>query len=71
MTTSVQYGPIGQVLIPAQDADRAVEFYQEVLGFKFLFQVPGRGIAFFDCGGVRLFIGEPEACQEFSNGAPI
>ncbi len=58
-------------MIPAQDLDRPVEFYRDAPGFKFLFQVPGRGMAFFGRDGVRLCIGEPEAGQEFSNGAPI
>ncbi|MCX8251690.1 MAG: VOC family protein [Dehalococcoidia bacterium] len=55
-------------MIPAQDADRAVEFYRDALGFKFLFLELGGGMAFFGHGGVRLFIGEPETGQEFSNG---
>ncbi|MDA1258068.1 MAG: VOC family protein, partial [Chloroflexi bacterium] len=71
MTGSVRYGPIGQILIPVKDVDRSVRFYRDILGFTFPFQVPGRGMAFFDCWGVRLFLGVPELGQEFSNGKPV
>ncbi len=47
---------IGQVLIPVENLERAVSFYRDVLGLKFLFQAPPQ-MAFFDCGGVRLLVG--------------
>ena len=47
-------GQIGQVAICVKDADRAMKFYRDVLGMKFLFQFPG--MAFFDCGRVRLYL---------------
>jgi catechol 2,3-dioxygenase-like lactoylglutathione lyase family enzyme len=50
---------IGQIAVPVRDLDRAVDFYREVLGMRFLFRVPN--MAFFDCGGVRLMLGVPEA----------
>lgn len=46
---------IGQIAINAPDLPRAVAFYRDALCLKFLFQVPG--MAFFDCGGVRLLLG--------------
>jgi methylmalonyl-CoA/ethylmalonyl-CoA epimerase len=46
---------IGQIALNAVDLDRAVAFYRDVLGMKLLFQAPP-GLAFFDCGGVRLMI---------------
>jgi methylmalonyl-CoA/ethylmalonyl-CoA epimerase len=49
---------IGQIGIVAHDLDRAVAFYRDVLGLKFLFRVPN--LAFFDCGGVRLMLSAPE-----------
>jgi len=45
---------IGQVAIAVVDLDRAVAFYRDVLGLTFLFQYPG--MAFFGCGGVRLYL---------------
>jgi methylmalonyl-CoA/ethylmalonyl-CoA epimerase len=49
---------IGQVFVSISDIDRAVEFYRDVLGMRFLFRFPG--IAFFDCDGVRLYLAQPE-----------
>lgn len=54
-------GPIGQIHVSVTDVDRAVAFYRDVLGIPFLFQVPGQPMAFFDCGGVRLYLGVPES----------
>ncbi len=52
---------IGQIAINVHDLERAITFYRDALGLRFLFQVPK--MAFFDCGGVRLMLGiadEPE-----------
>ena len=49
---------IGQIAIRAKDMGRAVRFYRETLGMRFLFEVPN--LAFFDCGGVRIMLGIPE-----------
>jgi len=46
---------IGQIALQADDLERAVAFYRDSLGMRFLFQVPP-GLAFFDCGGIRLMI---------------
>lgn len=53
---------IGQVSVRVQDLDRAVSFYREQLGMRFLFQVPN--MAFFDCSGVRLMLSLPEKGSE-------
>ena len=50
---------LGQVALRVRDLDRAVGFYQDILGMKFLFRVPTMG--FFDAGGVRLMLGLPES----------
>jgi len=52
---------IGQIHISVDDVDRAVGWYRDVLGLEFLFQVPGQPMAFFICGGVRLYLGKPES----------
>jgi catechol 2,3-dioxygenase-like lactoylglutathione lyase family enzyme len=49
---------IGQISIPVQDLETAVEFYRDSLGMQFLFQVPN--MAFFDCEGVRILLAIPE-----------
>jgi methylmalonyl-CoA/ethylmalonyl-CoA epimerase len=41
------------------DLGRAVSFYRDVLGLRFLFQAPP-SLAFFDCGGVRLMLDSSE-----------
>jgi methylmalonyl-CoA/ethylmalonyl-CoA epimerase len=53
---------IGQIAVPVRDLDTAVGFYRDVLGMRFLFQAPP-GLAFFDCGGVRLLLDGPAAAH--------
>ena len=60
-------GTIGQIHVSVGDIDRADAFYSDVLGMKFLFQVPGQPMAFFDCDGVRLYLGRPESPEFRSN----
>jgi methylmalonyl-CoA/ethylmalonyl-CoA epimerase len=55
-------GPIGQIALTVTDTARAVEFYRDKLGMRFLFQVPN--LAFFDCGGVRLMLSHPEKPED-------
>lgn len=52
-------GPIGQIAITVADVPRSVEFYRDALGLPLLFQAPP-GLAFFDCGGIRLMLSQPE-----------
>jgi methylmalonyl-CoA/ethylmalonyl-CoA epimerase len=59
---------VGQVAINVRDVQRAVEFYRDVLGLHFLFQIPNA--AFFDCGGLRLMLGTAEK-PEFDHPASI
>ena len=60
---------IGQIAVNAHDIDRAVEFYREKLGMKFLFSAPP-GLAFFDCAGIRLML-SPPAKPEFDHPSSI
>ena len=50
---------IGQIAMTVGDLPRAVAFYRDVLGMRFLFEAPP-AMAFFDCGGVRLMMSLPE-----------
>ena len=61
-------GTIGQIHVSVTDVDRSVAFYRDVLGIPFLFRVPGQPMAFFDCGGVRLYLGVPESEDFRSRG---
>ena len=61
-------GTIGQIHVSVTDVDRSVPFYRDVLGIPFLFRVPGQPMAFFDCDGVRLYLGVPESEDFRSRG---
>ena len=67
-TTEFDLSQIGQICIIVHDLERATKFYRESLGMKHLFNVPG--MAFFDCGGIRLMLGLPEK-PEFDHPASI
>ena len=53
---------IGQIAVPVRDVEKAITFYRDVLGMRFLFRAPP-GLGFFDCGGVRLMLDAPAARQ--------
>lgn len=61
---------IMQILIPVEDLDRAIPFYRDTLGIPFLFTAPPQ-MSFFQCGGVRLLVGVPEANQPRQRGSAI
>jgi methylmalonyl-CoA/ethylmalonyl-CoA epimerase len=50
---------IHQLAIPCKDVPRATAFYRDVLGIQFLFEMTG--LAFFQCGGVRLMLSPASA----------
>lgn len=52
-------GPIGQIARHVGDVHGAVEWYGGVLGLTHLYTVGD--LAFFDCGGVRLFLSQNDA----------
>jgi catechol 2,3-dioxygenase-like lactoylglutathione lyase family enzyme len=52
---------IEQIAQPVKDLDRAVEFYRAKLGMTYLFA--SNGLAFFDCGGIRLMLSKPERAE--------
>ncbi|TCC18198.1 VOC family protein [Kribbella speibonae] len=56
---SVQLGAIGQIARPCNDIEKAVEFYRDVLGLPHLYTFGD--LAFFDCGGTRLFLSANDA----------
>jgi DNA-binding CsgD family transcriptional regulator/catechol 2,3-dioxygenase-like lactoylglutathione lyase family enzyme len=49
-------GPIGQISRSVSDIGAAVAWYRDVLGLTHLFTAGP--LAFFDCGGTRLFLSE-------------
>jgi methylmalonyl-CoA/ethylmalonyl-CoA epimerase len=54
----VEISAVGQISVTVQDVDRAAAFYEQVLGLRLLFRFPG--MAFFDVGGVRLYLAKAE-----------
>jgi predicted enzyme related to lactoylglutathione lyase len=60
VSSPIPIGPslsrIGQIFVNVKDLNRAIAFYRDILGMKFLFQAPPN-MAFFDCGGIRLMLG--------------
>ena len=67
-TEQVALDRIGQIAIRVRDIGRAVRFYRDTLGMRFLFEVPN--LAFFDCGGVRLMLSIPES-PEFNHAGSV
>jgi len=49
---------IGQIAFSVANVERAIAFYRDTLGMKFLFQFPNLG--FFDCDGIRLMLSSGE-----------
>jgi methylmalonyl-CoA/ethylmalonyl-CoA epimerase len=50
---------IKQIAIPVNSIEEARAFYRDTLGMRHLFDAPP-GLAFFDCGGIRLMLAGPE-----------
>lgn len=59
---------IGQIALTVLDIEEATAFYRDVLGLSFLFEVPG--MSFFQCGDIRLMLGESDTEQQ-SAGSSI
>src|SRR5271155_4945850 len=69
IATGVGITRLGQIAINAHDVERAAAFYRDVLGLKLLFKAPP-GLAFFDCGGVRLMLSGAEK-PEFDHPSSV
>ncbi|KPK62598.1 MAG: hypothetical protein AMS21_07400 [Gemmatimonas sp. SG8_38_2] len=63
MTDNTEFGltEVGQIAMSVQDLEAATAFYRDVLGMPFLFQAPG--MSFFQCGRIRVMLGQPETPQ--------
>jgi methylmalonyl-CoA/ethylmalonyl-CoA epimerase len=67
--TGIGITRLGQIAINVKNVDRAAAFYEDILGLKLLFKAPP-GLAFFDCGGVRLMLDHAEK-PEFDHPSSI
>ena len=61
---------VGQILIPVEDLDRAIGFYRDTLGLRFLFAAPPQ-MSFFQAGNVRLLVGVPAPDQPRQRGSAV
>ncbi|RIK36846.1 MAG: glyoxalase [Chloroflexi bacterium] len=68
-TARVGVTQIGQIAIRAQELERAIAFYRDVLELPFLFSTGG--LAFFQCGEVRLMLNRPETAAVDHPGSII
>ena len=67
-TLPIGISRLGQIAINVHDLDRATAFYRDVLALPLLFTAGG--LAFFDCGGVRLMLSRAEK-PEFDHPSSI
>lgn len=58
LAMTVKLGPIGQISRSVKDIKQAEHWYGTVLGLPHLYTFDK--LAFFDCGGVRLFLSQQE-----------
>lgn len=70
MTATTEFGldRIGQIAVTVRELERAKTYYRDTLGMRFLYEFPG--LAFFDCGGIRLIMSVPESA-EFDHPASV
>jgi methylmalonyl-CoA/ethylmalonyl-CoA epimerase len=61
---------VGQLLIPVRDLGRAILFYRDTLGIRFLFEAPPQ-MSFFQAGNVRLLVGVPEPGRIEARGSVV
>jgi DNA-binding CsgD family transcriptional regulator/catechol 2,3-dioxygenase-like lactoylglutathione lyase family enzyme len=57
-STTFALGPVGQISMTVSDIARSEAWYRDVLGLPHLYTFGT--LAFFDCDGTRLYLGEPE-----------
>ena len=67
--SDVRLSAIRQIALTVHDLDRSVAFYRDRLGLAFLFQAPP-GLAFFQCGEIRLMLSVPEK-PEFDHAGSV
>lgn len=58
MNNDIALGPIGQISRTVKDIAAARSWYADTLGLRHLYSFGN--LAFFDCGGLRLFLSEGE-----------
>lgn len=69
-TSDLANATVGQLGIPVENLERAVAFYRDTLGVRYLFSAPPQ-MSFFQAGEVRLLVGVPEAGQPRERGSIV
>jgi predicted enzyme related to lactoylglutathione lyase len=69
-TTDLAGATVGQLLIPVENLESAIEYYRDTLGLQYLFSAPPQ-MSFFQAGSVRLLVGVPEAGQPRERGSLV
>lgn len=69
-TSDLADATIGQLLIPVEDLERAIGYYRDTLGLRYLFSAPPQ-MSFFQAGAVRLLVGVPEPGQARQRGSAV
>ena len=64
MTAQTTFGTVGQIARSVKDIEAARRWYGSVLGLEHLYSFGN--LAFFNCGGLRLFLSEQEAAASES-----
>src|SRR5688500_18231473 len=62
MVTPLKHGSIGQISRSVKNIKQAEAWYGEVLGLPHLYTFGT--LAFFDCGGVRLFLSQVDSSSQ-------
>jgi catechol 2,3-dioxygenase-like lactoylglutathione lyase family enzyme/DNA-binding CsgD family transcriptional regulator len=66
MSSDFNLGAIGQISRQVRDVEAAEAWFRDVLGLTHLYSFPSAvgKLAFFDCGGTRLFLSKNESGSE-------
>jgi methylmalonyl-CoA/ethylmalonyl-CoA epimerase len=64
-TSDIRLSAIGQIALTVHDLEAATRYYRDVLGMQHLFEAPG--MSFFQCGDVRLMLGNPQGVDHPSS----
>ena len=62
MGEALRMGPVGQIARRVKDIEAARRWYGEVLGLAHLYSFGD--LAFFDCGGTRLFLSQDDSEEQ-------
>lgn len=63
-------GPLHQIAITVAEVERALPFYRDVLGLRFLFSA-GPKLAFLSDGSVRFMLSTPQGARQAGANSPL